>query len=58
MRQCADGIGLWDCLWGTVLIILVEVGRPAHRGVTSFPGQGFRTVRMEELSADRHACVP
>jgi hypothetical protein len=38
MRDYVDLIGLWACLWGIVLIVLIDYGRPSPLWVALFPG--------------------
>jgi len=60
VRNYLDQVGLWACLWGIILLTLIEVGRPVHyrwhyalgRGFCSSEVNGGWTAAPPQPSAD------
>lgn len=62
MNDELDQVGLWVCLWGTVLIMLTNGGRPSPLWASPFPRQGaLNCTRVgsqdEYQQASEHVCI-
>lgn len=46
VRDCPDHVGLWVCLWRSVLIMIIDVRRPGLRvgGIIAWLGLDCRRV--------------
>lgn len=54
-KDCLDEVGLWACLWGDVLIALVDVGQLAHYGKHSSLGLDPQLLRKRSEGAFMHS---